>query len=311
MYKYLLVLLLSINVSYATVTGKLVDMLVQSDGVEKIMAKEGGNAADAKLFQQYVTASIKSLGKDKKQMTKDELTKSLVFLQVKGKEATMRKDLQLLLSKDASKVSQADLEEAMRSLIYFADRYGHSVIKQCVDCLSGSVKGAVDFGIATVTDPASKKLLEVIPKEGKPLDQYISIRMSKLGMGSSAVSPVVVKSEEQRTLALFLGLAESGSADQKALAASIKNLSTGKDGKADLLNPSAPNKLWKIVGDKQLEPEVMKNWTRTLDTAADRARREGISGEEAFYRTMEDMAGKDQDKLKAVRDLRKQRCFFS
>ena len=55
MYKYLLILCLSINVSFASAV-KLVDYLVSGSGISEILAKQGIKGNDAKQVQSYVAA---------------------------------------------------------------------------------------------------------------------------------------------------------------------------------------------------------------------------------------------------------------
>jgi hypothetical protein len=130
-----------------------------------------------------------------------------------------------------------------------------------------------------------------------------------MGLGDySKVTPGQVSPSEEKSLALFLGLAENGSATQKALIASIKRLST-RNGKTNLLDPKNPQKFWKVVAD-EMSPQDMNGWTKTLNEVAARAEKDGIETEEAFYRTLKDKAEGNEYLTKQYEALKAKRCFF-
>jgi hypothetical protein len=192
-------------------------------------------------------------------------------------------------------------------MIYLANRHGKSVIITCADCVNESLaKNGFKFSVETIKNSSTLKVLtEVIPKNANELNTFISGRMRRMGFGDySKVTPDQVSPSEERSLALFLGLAESGNADQKALISSIKKLST-KAGKANVLN----TKFWKIMAD-DMSPEIMTGWSKTLDVVAARAEKDGVSTEEAFYRTLKDKAQNDESLIKQFETLKTKRCFF-
>ncbi len=309
MYKFLLVLCLSINVSFASAV-KLVDYLVSGSGITEILAKQGIKGNDAKQVQSYVAASIAALG-NKSTLSKDELLKVLSNLPVAGKDADLRKGLQMLLDTPADKIQKKDVVNAINNLIYLANRHGKSVIITCAECVNDRLaKDGFKFTVEAVKNASAQKLLnDVIPKNPAQLNTFISGRMKRLGMGDySKVTPDMVAPEDEKSLALFLGLAESGSAEQKALIASIKKVST-KNGKVNVIDPKNPHKFWKVLAD-DMSAEDMAGWTKTLDEVAARAQKDGVTAEEAFYRTLKDKASGNEELTKQFETLKAKRCFF-
>jgi predicted Zn-ribbon and HTH transcriptional regulator len=309
MYKYLLVLCLTINVSYASAV-KLVDYLVSGSGIAEILAKQGIKGEDAKQVQSYVASSLMALG-NKSTLTKDELYKVLSALPVTGRDADVRKSLQMILDTDANKIQKKDVVSAINNIIYLANRHGKSVIITCAECVNDSLaKQGFKFTVENVKNASATKLLnDVIPKNPAQLNTFISGRMKRLGMGDySKVTPDLVAPEDEKSLALFLGLAESGSTDQKALIASIKKLST-RNGKVNIIDPKNPHKFWKVLAD-DMSPQDMAGWTKTLDEVGARANKDGITSEEAFYRTLKDKAQGNDYLTKQYETLKTKRCFF-
>lgn len=309
MYKYLLVLCLSINVSFASAV-KLVDYLVSGSGLTEILAKQGIKGNDAKQVSSYVASSLAALG-NKNSLTKEELLLVLSSLPVTGKDADIRKGLQMILDTPAEKIQKKDVVNAINNIIYLANRHGKSVIITCAECVNENLaKNGFKFTVEVVKNASAKKLLnDVIPKNPAQLNTFISGRMKRLGMGDySRVTPDMVAPEDEKSLALFLGLAEAGSADQKALIASIKKLST-KGGKTNIIDPKNPHKFWKVLAD-DMSTQDMAGWTRTLDEVAARAQKDGVTSEEAFYRTLKDKAAGNDYLTKQYETLKAKRCFF-
>jgi hypothetical protein len=125
--------------------------------------------------------------------------------------------------------------------------------------------------------------------------------MRGMGMGDySKVRPDQVSPTEERTFAVFIALAKDGNPDQKALIKTIRKLSP---------NDIFATKLWKVATD-DMAPEMMSGWSKTLDAVAARAEKDGVSTEEAFYRTLEEKAQKDPALMKQYETLKAKRCFF-
>lgn len=313
MLKLFVTIFLTVNISsnaFASGAVKLVDYMVSGSGVAEILSKYGIKGNDAKLVESYMASSIKALG-SKKDLTKEELKSVLSKLPVTGPDASVRKELQILLDKSEGQISKADVVKAINNIIYLANRHGKSVIITCAECVNENLaKNGFKFTVENIKNSSSIKVLnEVLPKNPAQLNTFISSRMRRLGMGDySKVTPDQVSPSEEKSLALFLGLAENGSADQKALIASIKNLST-RNGKTNILDPKNPQKFWKVVAD-DMSAKDMSGWTKTLNEVADRSKKDGVPAEEAFYRTLKEKAQGNEYLMKQYETLKAKRCFF-
>lgn len=311
MFKLLLALCLSINITYASAV-KLVDFLVSSSGVTEILAKHGIKGSDAKQVQGYLEASMKALSNSKSStLTNKELIDIISKLPATGKDADARRALQLLLDKPANQIKKSDVVEAINNIIYLANRHGKSVIITCAECVNEKLaKDGFKFTVEAITNASAAKLLnDVIPKNPAQLNTFISARMKRLGMGDySKVTPALVAPEDEKSLALFLGLAEAGTAEQKRLIAAIKKVST-TNGKVNIIDPRNPHKLWKILAD-DMSAQDLAGWTRTLDTVSTRQAKDKVTAEEAFYRTLKDKAAGDQHLTKQYETIKAKRCFF-
>jgi predicted Zn-ribbon and HTH transcriptional regulator len=313
MFKFLVVLTLVMNLSapaFASGTTKLVDYMVSGSGIVEILGKYGIKGTDAKMVEGYMGSALMALG-SKKNLTKQELYDVLAKLPVSGQDANVRKGLQMLLDTPEDQIKKSDVVNVINNIIYLANRHGKSVIITCAECVNENLaKDGFKFTVETIKNTSAVKVLnEVLPKNPNELNTFISSRMRRLGMGDySKVTPDVVSPAEEKSLALFLGLAESGSQDQKDLIAAIKKVST-KNGKTNIIDPKNPQKFWKIVGD-DMSAQDMNGWTKTLNEVSARAEKDNVSTEEAFYRTLKEKAQGNDYLMKQYESLKAKRCFF-
>lgn len=311
MKKFIVTLCLLVNVAYAS-TVKLVDFLVSSSGVTEILAKHGIRGNDAQQVKGYLESAMKALSANNKAtLSKKELTDIIAKLPATGQDATVRRTLQALLEKPTAQIKKQDVVEAINSIIYLANRHGKSVIITCAECVNDSLaQNGFKFTVENITNSSASKLLNnVIPKNPAQLNTFISARMRRLGMGDySKVTPKLVAPEDEKSLALFLGLAETGTAEQKKLIAAIKLVST-KAGKANIIDPANPHKLWKILAD-DLSAQDIAGWTKTLEEISKRQVKDKVKTEEAFYRVLKDKAAGDAHLTKQYELIKSKRCFF-
>jgi hypothetical protein len=294
----------------ASGTTKLVDYILSGSGVIEILGKYGIRGSDASLVEGYMGSALIALG-SKKTLTRTELLDVLSKLPVAGNDANVRKSLQVLLDTPEDSIKKSDVVSVINNLIYLANRHGKSVIITCAECVNENLaKDGFKFTIETIKNTSAVKVLnEVLPKNPAELNTFIASRMRRLGMGDySKVTPDLVAPSEEKSLALFLGLAESGSPEQKAMVASIKKLST-KNGKTNILDPKNPQKFWKVLAD-DMSPQDMNGWTKTLNEVSARAEKDNINTEEAFYRTLKEKAQGNENLTKQYEILKSKRCFF-
>jgi len=299
---------LSINAHAGS--AKLVDYVVSGSGIVEILGKYGISGNDAKMVESYMGSALAALA-SKKNLTKQELSLAIANLPVTGADANVRKELQLLLDKSEGQLSKEDVVKTVNNIIYLANRHGKSVIITCAECVNDNLaKNGFKFTVENIKNASAAKVLnEVLPKNPAELNTFISSRMRRLGLGDySKVTPDVVAPSEEKSLALFLGLAESGTPDQKALISAIKKVST-RNGKTNIIDPKNPQKFWKIVAD-DMSATDMSGWTKTLNEVAGRAEKDNVTTEEAFYRTLKDKAQGNDNLMKQYETLKAKRCFF-
>ncbi len=312
MFKYLLICLLAINVTYASGV-KLVDYIVSasSSGLIEVLAKKGIVGDEAKQVQSYVVSSLKALGIKEGANPKQQLEKVLGNIVASTEDMNRIRGLQGLLDtevKNASSVQEKQLVAAINSLIYVANRYGSSVIITCAECVNPTLAAkGFQFTVETIKNATSTQLLEkTIPKNPADLSKYISKNMK--GMGDySKVTPDLVAPQDEKTLALFVSLRTKGTEEQKSLVEAIVRLST-KNGKANIIDPKDPHQFWKIVAD-DMTPEETASWVKTLDeVTADK--KGNTTVKEAFYKVLKEKAGKDPELMEQYKKLEAKGCFF-
>lgn len=313
MFRYFMAFCLAIAIttnSHATGSVKLIDYMINSSGIVELLGKYGIKGNDAAQVESYISSSLLALG-SKKNLKKEELNKIISSLPVTGPDSSIRKELQILLDKSEDQIQKEDLVKAINNIIYLANRHGKSIILTCAECVNENLaKNGFKFTVENIKNSSSVKILnEVLPKNPKDLNIFISSHMKRLGLGDySKVTPDIVDPSEEKSLALFLGLAESGSSDQKALIASIKKIST-RNGKANIIDPKNLHKFWKVVAD-DMSPQDMSGWTKTLNEVAIRAEKDNITTEQAFYRVLKEKADGNDYLTKQYETLKAKRCFF-
>jgi hypothetical protein len=314
-----LMLLASSNTLYAAGAVKLVDYMISSSGLTEILAKNGIQGVDAKQIQSYVTTSISSFGAGKT-LTQKEFAEVLSKIPTTGEDATIRKNLQVLLDKSDTDIKKEDVVNAINNIIYLANRYGKSVVITCAECVSESLtRNGFKFTVENIKNAGSVKLLaDIIPSNPKDLKIFITSKAKRLGFGNySLVSPSVILPEEEKSLALFLALAESGSKVHKEFADTIKKLSTNSKG-TNLFNSNDTNKLWKIVttdvSDEQLvrmtellkEVQSVLNKERKLNSGVN----QNVKIEDAFNQVLKKRAEGSDDLFQKFKNIKAKRCFF-
>jgi predicted Zn-ribbon and HTH transcriptional regulator len=310
MTKFIIILIFTIEIAYAAGTIKLIDFMISSSGTVEVLSKYGIKGKDAKLVESYLSTSLSALG-SKKSITKSELLGVISKLPVTGKDATVRKELQVLLDKSEGELKKEDIVTAVNHIIYLANRHGKSIVITCTECVNENLtKNGFKFTVENIKKISTKKILdEVIPNNPIDLQNYISSRMRRLGLGDySKVTPGIIAPEEEKSFALFLGLMENGSPDIKKLIESVKKIST-KNRKVNLIDSSNPNKFWKVAIN-DMSPEEIESWTKTLNEVSLRANKEKISPEDAFYKILKEKSEGNELLVSKYKLIKLKRCFF-
>lgn len=296
--------------SFASTDLKLIDFMLDENATIKILQKYEIKEKDALLIRNYLTSSLTALGLEKSSKRK-EFKDIFAKLPPTKIDINVHKDLQILFDKSENEIKKEDIMATINNIIYLANKHGTNVIIACAECVNENLaKSGFKFTIETITNPSSLKILNnILLMNSSELATFISTEMRKLKMGDyTKILPNIIDPIEEKTLALFLGLAENGTADQKELIASIKKLST-KNGKINLIDPNNQHKFWKLLAI-DMNPQDMANWTKTLNEIASLAAKTNTPIEKAFYLTLKERSQGNEYLTKQYEALKLRRCFF-
>lgn len=297
---------------------KLIDFLVSDSGVLEILGRRGIQGAPANSVQSYVKNSIKAFSPATDDLSKSELRRIISELNVSGDDLRIRNELEKLLEKSTNDLAKEDVVTAINNLIYLANRHGlrGSVVLACSECVSDTLsRNGFRFTFATIKNQRVAEIVSsVLPRKPRQVSNFIDQRMKRLNLGSyKNVPKEIVAPEEERSLGVFLALAESGDQVHKDLVEAVLEVSKRPNGKVNLLDRQNPHKLWKLFDPDQngetLSVAEMQNWTRLLKEVAEEGKSE-VSKEEAFYRVLTREAGDDPVLIEYKNMLRSKNCFF-
>lgn len=315
-FRFILFLGLFAAQTYAqglSVGTKLIDYLINDSGVIEILSKRGIQGTPAQNVQTYIKNALVAFNLGNRDLTKDELRQILIGLNVSGDDLRLKNQLVELLEKTSDDLSTEDVVTAINNLIYLANRHGvrGSVVLACSQCVSDSLtRHGFKFTFATIQDSTTANILDkMLPRNPRDLSNFISAKMKKMGLGSYRNVPKeIVALEEERSLGLFLALAESGSKEHKQLVEAVIDVSRRPDGTVNLLDTQNPHKLWSLFSN-DMDENMMANWTKLLKDVAEEGKSE-ISKKEAFFAVLTKQAGDDPVLLEHKNMLRSKNCFF-
>jgi hypothetical protein len=289
----------------------LVDMIISDAGVVSALGKSGIRGQAASQVKRSVKNSLIALYGGSTLPTKRQLAKALNGLPSKGKDGRIVRELKVLLNKKGGELTKGDFVDAVNNLIYLANRYGlkSSSVLACAQCVSENLsKNGFKFTMELVENAQSKRVLtSVLPQDPASLSKYVSTEMKRFG-GTGRDFDKLVSSEEERALALFLGLEKYGSKAQKDFINAVKEISTGSKG-IKLVDQSNPHKLWKLFADDASQAEL-EGWTTLLKEVSQEAKKSKISKKDAFYKLLTKKAGDDANMTSRIDTLKAKRCFF-
>jgi hypothetical protein len=308
MYKYLLVLLLSINVAFAS-GGKLIDYIVSNSGISDLLTKQVlVYGDDAKQVKSYVGSSLKALGIPEGAGAQGALMRRLGEIPPGTmQEINMNRGLQGLLESDVKSLKKDQIVSAINSLIYIANKHGKSsYVIACADCVNANLgKAGFKFTLEAISDSKTAALLvKELPSDPKQLQTFIRNGGMKLKMGDFARSGSMVLPEEEKALGAFVALGTKGSKEQQELVKSIIAASNG-----NIFDAKNPHKFWKVLSDDMTADE-MAGWTNTMKEVAARMKADSkLTTEDAFYAVLKSKAGDDPGLNAQLNTLKSKRCF--
>ena len=315
MYKYLLLLSLTINASYAAGV-KLVEEMANASGLTKVLTSNGISGKDATEAKKLLEVSLSALGVkvSGSKITEADIKKAISNLKLTGEDANKRKALQLLLDKPSQEIKKEDVVNAINNIAYLASRQKQGDSKSAVFlCTTGcSIDGlsrhGFTFSVQTINNSSTLKTFNEV---ANATPAALSGRMKKLGLGDySKVNPKLVAPGEEKSFALFVAIAEVGTPEQKELVDVIKKLSTNNNGETRVIDPKNPHRLWKIVTEENMSAKETKSWTEVLEEVNVLAKKENLTAQDAFYRTFDKKAGNNKELRELYDQMKKKNCFF-
>ena len=299
------------NKSIGSGAKHLVDMLISDAGVASALGKSGIRGQAATHVKRSVKNSLVALYGGKGVPSKRQLARALQGMPSKGKDGRIVKQLKSLLNKKEAELTKGDFVDAVNNLIYLANRYGlkSTSVLACAQCVSDSLaKNGFKFTMEMLENTQSKKVLtSVLPQNPRDLRNFISKEMKRFG-GTGRDFDQLDGAEEERALALFLGLEKYGSKAQKDFISAVKEVSTGKKG-VKLVDKDNPHKLWKLFADDASQAEL-EGWTKLLKNVNAEAKASKISKKDAFYKVLTKKAGDDANMTSRIDTMKAKRCFF-
>ncbi len=299
--------------------GKLLDLLVNESGLIELLTRNGIEAAAARQVQHNIANSLTSLGLTGQSASPEALQRVIAGLGTSREDRKIKTSLLKLLNQDAEVLKKGEMVEAINNLIYLANRHGvrGSLVLACSECVNESLFiHGFKFSMEEVSRPAVKKLFEsnIIPNEPRELSRFIASKMKRLNVGDySKTSSKLVAPEREKSLAIFLALAEKNSPATKVerdFIDAVLAISTTPSGQVKLLNESNPHSLWSTFAINGADEEYLTGMTALLKETAERGK-DNVSKKDAFFEVLDDTIGSTSKEAQdGVNSLRIQTCFF-
>lgn len=297
--------------SIGTGVGKLIDLIVSDEGMMTALAKSGIKGDNALQVKNYVNTSLKALSANGVKPDKMELRRILQSLPNNGADGRVKRKLFGLLYKNDSELTKGDLVDAVNELLYMANRYGsgQSTVLACGPCVSDNLsRNGFRFSMEIIENKQAKYILDHLPKNPEDLRRSLNDSLRAFDAGSINWVPAnILASEEEKSLALFFGMARHGSASQKKLFKSIMNVSKFDKRSKKFFG----HKMWKLFSEN-LSPTEIDGATRLLDDIAkDPTFIKDGNFETAFIRRLQKQVHDNPALGKELDTLKSKRCFLN
>jgi hypothetical protein len=295
----------------ARATEELADTLFNSKKITQKLSDFNFKKSDALVLQNYISLSLESLS-NKKMLNPNEFKSRLASSKNFEQDIKIKNELRSIISRESSQIQKEELVVAINNIIYFASRYGNKTLINYTDCTNDSLDTyGIQYSVVQLKSSRTKKVFdEYVPSSPKNLKKYIAQRMQKLKWGKfDKSSSLIVLPFEEKSLALFLALAEYGTVEQKEFIKAVVELSTYNRGRIQLLDAKNRHKFWKVFSSDVTEDDI-KGWTSTIEDTTSKIKKGNLSVEEAFYKVLKEKAQNNTFLLKQLDSLKSKRCFF-
>ena len=314
-----LLLLTNLTSTYANPTTaalKLGDLLFNEKLLKNTL--KGFNIPDAEAIRlsRYARISVNSLTQSRQQSVKNnkELISYIKNLNAESSldPSTKIKTTDILnasLNKNVDKMSKDDLIRTLSNLYYVAGISGKNIMGVCATCNKETpLIPGLDFIITETNSSTTKNLFTKMINSKDPdiLSKDVSGMLRSLGIKDSNLAPI-----DERPMALFLALKESGSPAQSAYVNAVMQLSqtsakrNGDREFGDLLE----HRLWNNQ-DLFDNNEFLPEWTKLIQEVSAYKKRTKYSVEKSWEDTLTIRAGHDVDKNTKLQSLLKKGCFM-
>lgn len=293
---------------------RFIDFLVTDSGVIEALSKNGVRGDEAQYVRRSIANSLQSLSISGQKPDAQALRTLIDQLPVSGRDVQLRAELIRIIESPSDQVSPDDFVQAINHLIYLANRYSlrSSAVLACSECVSGALAArGFRFTLEVVQNQNSKKVLsEILPTDPRELRTYIQSRMRRHQLGDfSKVTTDLVAPEEERSLALFLGLKEFGSPSQKNFISAVEQMSRTSSGEINLFDPARPHKLWRLFYE-DLSDQQLDGFTRLIREVDQESRDSSLSLKDSFAQVLNKRAADNPALQERAAQLQRQNCFF-
>ncbi|MCO4795297.1 MAG: hypothetical protein KC493_16380 [Bacteriovoracaceae bacterium] len=303
--------------AYSGAASKVVDLLVNDSGLSELLTRKGIRGVAANRVKNSVRNSLMNLNYNGELPSAYQLKRILKNLSVDSSsgspDAGLKAKLRSFINKSGDDITPDELTEVVNDLIYLSHRYGNgqATALACSQCVSDPLyKKGFKYTLEILEDSNSKKVMkQFLPKNSKQTRSFVfkTMKQEQLGDFSRATMDILSR-EEEKSLALFLGLKKLGSKKQKDFVQAVLDVSRKPDGSVQLLDPSNKHKLWKLFAD-DLGEKKLEGWTKILREVASESQGQR-SKREAFFRVLEKRAGDHEGMKKQIKVLKRKNCFF-
>jgi len=310
-------LILPMQHAQAGAASKVIDLLVNDSGLSELLTRKGIRGVAAHKVKSSVRNSLMNLTSNGKLPSAYQLRQILRNLSVDtspgSPDAALKAKLRSFLQKSGDNITSDELTDVVNDLIYLSHRYGNgqATALACSQCVSDSLhKRGFKYTLEVLEDTNAKRVMKsFLPKNPKQTRSFVFKTMKQENMGDfSRASLDILSREEEKTLALFLGMKKFGNQKQKDFVQAVLDISKKPDGAVELLDPSNKHKLWKLFAD-DLSDSELEGWTKILREVAQDSNGQR-SKREAFFKVLEKRAGDHEGMNQKIQVLRRKNCFF-
>ncbi len=310
-------LILPMEHANAGAASKVIDLLVNDSGLSELLTRKGIRGVAAHKVKSSVKNSLMNLSSNGRLPSAYQLRRILQNLSVDtspgSPDAALKAKLRSFLNKSGDNISSDELTEVVNDLIYLSHRYGsgQATALACSQCVSETLyQRGFKYTLEVLEDSNAQKVMKsFLPKNPKQTRAFVFKTMKQENMGDfSRASLDLLSREEEKTLALFLGMKKFGNQKQKDFVQAVLDISKKSDGSVQLLDPSNKHKLWKLFAD-DLKDSELEGWTKILREVAQESNGQS-SKREAFFKVLEKRAGDHQGMKDRIEVLKRKNCFF-